>query len=252
MNRVSCDTIKDLLPLYVDNVCSNSSKVEIEEHLKECYECKSLLEEMQSTVKCVSIECEQLDEKITLKKIKKNTWLKSIIIFLIITPVFIYMVLVSNYCFGQMPNINSVIYEYNLKKGIEYIIKEDFESAVKYLHKNELQEYQYGNLPKNEDELIERLKSFQAKGYKIESVNNIYSYFYKDGFMFTYATIIIKGDNRYKCNICMMDGDVSGCIYSTIQIYNDELGWIDYECDYDNIPQELKELDFAIRVYYPG
>ncbi len=40
---VNCDIIKDLLPLYADGVCSEESAKMIEEHLKSCEKCKSLL-----------------------------------------------------------------------------------------------------------------------------------------------------------------------------------------------------------------
>lgn len=39
-----CNVIKDLLPLYVDNVCSSDSKEMVEEHLKTCPDCQKELE----------------------------------------------------------------------------------------------------------------------------------------------------------------------------------------------------------------
>ena len=44
MDRMHCDIVKDLLPLYVDDVCSEKSKIAIEEHLEECEECRSYFE----------------------------------------------------------------------------------------------------------------------------------------------------------------------------------------------------------------
>ena len=41
MDKMHCDIVKDLLPLYVDDVCSEKSKIAIEEHLKNCEECNS-------------------------------------------------------------------------------------------------------------------------------------------------------------------------------------------------------------------
>ena len=38
--KYSCDTIKDLLPLYHDNICSEASRAVVEEHLLECDSCK--------------------------------------------------------------------------------------------------------------------------------------------------------------------------------------------------------------------
>ena len=38
--KTSCNVIKDLLPLYHDGVCSRESRELVEEHLKECEECR--------------------------------------------------------------------------------------------------------------------------------------------------------------------------------------------------------------------
>lgn len=44
MDRMHCDIVKDLLPLYVDDVCSEKSKREIEKHLEECEDCRCYYE----------------------------------------------------------------------------------------------------------------------------------------------------------------------------------------------------------------
>lgn len=41
--KYECDVIQDLLPLYQDEICSDKSKKIIEEHLKECSNCKSIV-----------------------------------------------------------------------------------------------------------------------------------------------------------------------------------------------------------------
>ena len=43
----NCEMIRDLLPLYLDDVCSESSRGVIEQHLAECGECAAMLEEMR-------------------------------------------------------------------------------------------------------------------------------------------------------------------------------------------------------------
>lgn len=47
MDKVNCDIIQDLLPLYVDDVCSQSSKQAIEIHLESCSNCKDTLKELK-------------------------------------------------------------------------------------------------------------------------------------------------------------------------------------------------------------
>ena len=44
-----CGIIRDLLPLYLDNVCNEESKQAVENHLSECEKCRSYYETMKST-----------------------------------------------------------------------------------------------------------------------------------------------------------------------------------------------------------
>ena len=38
--KVTCKVIQDLLPLYVDGVCSPDTAALVEEHLKDCASCQ--------------------------------------------------------------------------------------------------------------------------------------------------------------------------------------------------------------------
>ncbi|MBR4500624.1 MAG: zf-HC2 domain-containing protein [Clostridia bacterium] len=44
--KTECEVIRDLLPLYADEVCSEKSRGLVEEHLAECPECKAVLREL--------------------------------------------------------------------------------------------------------------------------------------------------------------------------------------------------------------
>lgn len=46
MKQISCDIIKDVLPLYYDNVCSEPTRAMVEEHIAECEDCRTLLQKM--------------------------------------------------------------------------------------------------------------------------------------------------------------------------------------------------------------
>ena len=47
MGNIPCDLIKDLLPLYTDDVCSEQTKHTVEEHLATCERCREIYEDMQ-------------------------------------------------------------------------------------------------------------------------------------------------------------------------------------------------------------
>ena len=42
-----CEIIRDLLPLYADDICSTSTKELVEKHLNNCNECQKILEIMK-------------------------------------------------------------------------------------------------------------------------------------------------------------------------------------------------------------
>lgn len=44
--KVTCNVIKDILPLYLENMISDDSCAMIEEHVEQCQECKNYLDEM--------------------------------------------------------------------------------------------------------------------------------------------------------------------------------------------------------------
>lgn len=66
MNK--CGIVKDLLPLYADDVCSIESKKFVSEHLAECDECQKELESYSFDVRVTSA-----DEKKAVKSFKKKT-----------------------------------------------------------------------------------------------------------------------------------------------------------------------------------
>ena len=85
--NISCNIIKDLLPSYVDNISSEETKQLVEEHLKECEECKEYLDNMKSEIKVSSVD-EKKAIKIFSKEIKKKR-LVAIILSIIITLVLV-------------------------------------------------------------------------------------------------------------------------------------------------------------------
>ena len=77
---MNCDLIRDLIPLYVDECCSNESQEAIEEHIAVCSKCKQLLEDMQTPADLVDVP------KAPKKFSKINDWkasvLQSVLLFL--------------------------------------------------------------------------------------------------------------------------------------------------------------------------
>ena len=55
---MNCDIARDLLPLYADGLCSEESRKAMEEHLKNCRECRELLAQVQETAKTAPVDAE--------------------------------------------------------------------------------------------------------------------------------------------------------------------------------------------------
>lgn len=52
---MNCNTIKDLLPLYVDGCCSEESEKLVQEHIDECAECRKLFEDMKAPSNMITV-----------------------------------------------------------------------------------------------------------------------------------------------------------------------------------------------------
>lgn len=77
MNKITCEIIKDLLPLYIDDVCSDDSKYILEEHISHCESCKKELENIKSELSLIDNriykDCNEIKDLESIsKKIKKS------------------------------------------------------------------------------------------------------------------------------------------------------------------------------------
>ena len=59
--KLNCNIIRDLLPLYADQICSKESREVVEEHLAGCKDCSVLLGQMRSEEMESSLETETVD-----------------------------------------------------------------------------------------------------------------------------------------------------------------------------------------------
>ena len=76
----NCEIIRDLLPLYADEICSESSKQLVEEHIAACESCKNELEDYRYNT---GVDIDEIDEKQAIqnfsKKLKKSNLKKTVI-----------------------------------------------------------------------------------------------------------------------------------------------------------------------------
>ena len=128
MNK--CEIIKDLLPLYEENLLSEESKTFVEDHLKTCPECKNLLKE--------DIEIENKNTKsldFVEKRIKKETRYFTLAVISLIGSILIFIISYLNTprhieyekdLFKVYKNDEIYTVEFNdLVSGIDYTDMED-------------------------------------------------------------------------------------------------------------------------------
>ena len=49
--KYECDIVKDLMPLYIDDVLSENSKTFVKDHMDSCKSCKKYYEKLSNEIK---------------------------------------------------------------------------------------------------------------------------------------------------------------------------------------------------------
>lgn len=70
MEKISCSIIRDLIPSYVDEVCSEETKTCVEHHMEECRECRERVAVLKGTE--LSADRLQRQELNSAKKVKRH------------------------------------------------------------------------------------------------------------------------------------------------------------------------------------
>ena len=85
-----CKIVQDLLPNYIEKLTNKETNEYIEEHLKECSECRDVLERMKKDIK---VEDKKIDKR-EVKYIKKFSNKMRILKLILLTLVLIYIAVV--------------------------------------------------------------------------------------------------------------------------------------------------------------
>lgn len=119
--KVHCNIVQDLLPNYIENLTREETNKFIKEHLKECNECQSILENMEKDLNLENSKTAKKEVKYIKKYSKKLKVLK--IILLIIS---ILVVIFLGFTIRKMiiiHNLNEKVSQYvNIDNRYERII----------------------------------------------------------------------------------------------------------------------------------
>lgn len=75
MEKMNCSVIYDLLPLYLDGICSEDTKNMVEEHLDNCEECRKTVEYMKK-----NMEIPEDKDATLIKKVKRRILIEKFVI----------------------------------------------------------------------------------------------------------------------------------------------------------------------------
>lgn len=127
--NISCKIAEDLLPLYLDDSCSEDSRAALEEHLNGCPSCREKLKRMQSDV-TDGIHIEKSTPQLTeyAKKVRKHR------ICAAVSVVFVTIVLSSVLALGYLTvrdmyvQSNPIVYE--VEPGTYSLTANDLETTA--------------------------------------------------------------------------------------------------------------------------
>lgn len=69
--KYECDVVKDLMPLYIDDVLSDNSKIFVKDHIDSCEACKKYYEKLSSEVK-IPVSRESIKKRLKTNGIFKG------------------------------------------------------------------------------------------------------------------------------------------------------------------------------------
>ena len=176
MSELKCAIVRDLLPLYVDGLTSVESSTAIEEHLKNCEDCRKVLNEMTRAL--VPVKAEQKEEIDYLKKVKKRNHKKIIAAVLAAVIVIIGALSFWAFVWGEPIDQYTLAWSCVEKDNVLSIEAYSTYSAQGYLG------WQWNSREGNKGKIIEIngrqvLSSFLSEGYyqdnvPLEGVERVY------------------------------------------------------------------------------
>ena len=173
-----CDIVEDLLFSYNDGVLSNTSKELVEQHLKSCEKCQSILEEIRQD----NNNNKQIKEIDFFKRIKKKINKKNLIILIVC--IFLVIVILFNILVYNNYNEVASTMEVYLKDDIteeqtedikNKIIENGYNIELEYVPKEKAVEKVRNNFEENENLMsnYNNQSDFMSASFEIKTDSKI-------------------------------------------------------------------------------
>ena len=135
--NISCKIAEDLLPLYLDNSCSEDSRAALEEHLKDCPSCRMKLNRMQSAI-TDEIHPEQSAPKLANYAKKVRLHRVRVGVFVAFISILSSAVLALGYLTIRDMYIQSSLVNFEVEPGTHNLVANDFETTAE-----EIEQYNF-------------------------------------------------------------------------------------------------------------
>ena len=180
---MKCEVAKDLMMLYVEEMCSEASKEALETHLKDCPDCSKAYDALKKELEGPDLLAKQdyTDENMTelkpLKKVKKSLFrrkLISVVLGILLVIVLIGVVILS---YGQMTNrgmsFSALADAVKLKSVCVKLTEGDTQALLDVIAFRIEDVYEV----RNEDSMIEGFEEY--KSAIKENMDEAYSYYFE-------------------------------------------------------------------------
>jgi hypothetical protein len=165
--KITCNVIKDLLPLYIDNLTSEDSNNIIEAHTKECKKCSELMSTLKTEIEVpkFNMQLPSNSYKKLFKKIRNK-----IITF---TSIALVIGILAGIFGGAVKN--RMLSQSSANNFFQNLIQENYEQAFRYVYYYDAA----SDLPpqisysKAKSIWIDRVKALKDKGTYVKEYTNL-------------------------------------------------------------------------------
>ena len=131
MSKISCNAVRDLLPLYIDGVVSEETKSEVEKHLSECSECQNEYVLLKKEVVLPSNPDLRSESANALKTMKHKLTKKKIVISVMSVLMTLALVIVGYFVVTEVGPVHDYVYP-QLHAVVNYASSNDWQPVTLY------------------------------------------------------------------------------------------------------------------------
>ena len=131
MSKISCNAVRDLLPLYIDGVVSEETRSEVEKHLSECPECQNEYVLLKKEVVLPANPDLHSESANALKTMKHKLTKKKIVISVVSVLVTLALAIAAYFVVTEVGPVHNYVYP-ELHAVVNNIPSDDWQPVMLY------------------------------------------------------------------------------------------------------------------------